>query len=138
MECPFCDKNNIDDLKLLENEHSLILMNLFPIGPANLLAVPKAHKASLIELDEEEVIDLFLLTREAAATIEQRFHHEGMNIFFNKGKVAGQSLEHMHVHLVPRWSGDGLKNFERKSPMGERLSAKERTILRSVFQFPGR
>lgn len=91
--CPFCDEEAI-----LENATCKVIMNRYPVNWGHRLVVPKRHIASLAELTPEERHDLVDL-----ATIGLRGDH---SIFINDGPMAGRTIHHLHLHLIPRVEGD--------------------------------
>lgn len=83
------------------------LLNTYPYNAGHLLIVPYKKAATLDELGENEMLDLMLLTRRCQQALTRTMKPEGFNIGLNLGKVAGAGIaEHLHFHLVPRWTGD--------------------------------
>jgi len=83
------------------------LLNTYPYTGGHLMIVPYKQAADLNELSEEEMSDLMKLTRRCQNALRQVMHPEGFNVGLNLGKVAGAGIvEHLHVHIVPRWQGD--------------------------------
>ncbi len=83
------------------------LLNTYPYTGGHLMVVPYKQAADLNELTEEEMCDLMKLTRRCQNALRQVIHPEGFNVGLNLGKVAGAGIvEHLHVHIVPRWQGD--------------------------------
>jgi len=84
-----------------------IIMNLFPYNPGHLMIAPYRHLPSLEDLSDEELYDLIKLTKFSLKILKKAFNPHGFNIGVNIGSVAGAGIEdHVHVHVVPRWSGD--------------------------------
>jgi ATP adenylyltransferase len=83
------------------------LLNTYPYTGGHLLIVPYRQAADLRELTDEELTDLFRLTRRCQEALRSVMRPDGFNIGMNIGKVAGAGIvEHLHVHVVPRWLGD--------------------------------
>jgi len=83
------------------------LLNTYPYTGGHLMIVPYKQTADLNELTEEEMSDLFKLTRRCQNALKQVMHPDGFNVGLNIGKVAGAGIvEHLHLHIVPRWQGD--------------------------------
>jgi diadenosine tetraphosphate (Ap4A) HIT family hydrolase len=78
----------------------------FPISPGHTLIIPKRHVASFFELTTEERADLLALLDEAKADLDREFSPQGYNIGINDGTAAGQTIGHVHIHLIPRFAGD--------------------------------
>ncbi len=110
-KCIFCLDHPVTEdarhLVLYRSEYSFVIMNLFPYNNGHLMVIPKAHTANLLSLSETERNDLFGLVTQTIAILKTVYNPEGMNIGMNLGKAAGAGIdEHIHVHIVPRWSGD--------------------------------
>lgn len=87
--------------------HSLAVLNRYPYNNGHLLVACTAHKASLDELDDAELLDCMQQVRRMTEVLIRVLHPDGFNIGLNLGKVAGAGLPgHLHWHVVPRWSGD--------------------------------
>lgn len=83
------------------------LLNTFPYTGGHLMIVPYKQTSDLNELTEEEMSDLMKLTRRCQNALRQVMRPDGFNVGLNIGKVAGAGIvEHLHVHIVPRWQGD--------------------------------
>jgi len=109
-ECIFCEKLNSDrdeeNYLLLRAKKTFVLLNLYPYNNGHLLIAPKRHIGELEELKEEEILEIFLVTRKMVKALKS-FNPEGFNIGVNLGRVAGAGIPgHFHVHIVPRWNGD--------------------------------
>jgi len=92
---------------LAETEHAFVVLNKYPYTAGHLMVVPWRHAADLDNLTPEELADLFELVRSAAKRLRKAVRPDGLNIGINLGKVAGAGAEeHLHVHIVARWSGD--------------------------------
>lgn len=109
--CVFCDaskgKVSLSTLKVYESQYSMVVLNKYPYNNGHLLVLPKDHGGNLLELAPEVYIDLMNVLRLATKIIYRLYQCSGMNIGLNHGKVAGAGIpEHLHWHLIPRWSGD--------------------------------
>ncbi len=71
-----------------------------------MLIIPKRHVASFFDLTKEEQQDMLLLADRVKSIIDEKFHPDGYNIGVNVGEAAGQSVFHVHMHLIPRYKGD--------------------------------
>ena len=82
-------------------------MNIYPYNNGHLMVVPQKHIANLNGLNQAEITDLFATVQLTEKVITKVYSPEGINIGMNLGKAAGAGIdEHLHVHIVPRWSGD--------------------------------
>lgn len=89
---------------------SFAFVNLRPILPGHILVSPLRPIARLSQLNQDEVIDLFALVHKLAPILEQTYQAEAMTISLQDGQAAGQSIKHLHIHLIPRRSGDFANN----------------------------
>jgi ATP adenylyltransferase len=111
--CVFCgvdaasDEEQKSRLVVCRQGRAFVMMNRYPFAPGHLLVMPYSHKESLENLDAEEHDSLFRLVRDASVRLRKAVRAEGLNIGCNLGAVAGAGVAaHLHVHIVPRWSGD--------------------------------
>jgi len=80
---------------------------MFPYNNGHLMVVPFKHVSDLSDLTKEELHDLFETVQLCEKVIKENYHPDGINVGMNLGKAAGAGIdEHLHVHLVPRWTGD--------------------------------
>ena len=104
MECQFCilPENRV----WLEQGSVLVFKDAYPISPGHTLVIPKRHVKSLFELVEDEREDLFQGLSRAKNMLLSELRPDGFNIGINDGIAAGQTVFHLHVHLIPRYQGD--------------------------------
>jgi diadenosine tetraphosphate (Ap4A) HIT family hydrolase len=104
ISCPFC---TLDQRRILtENELGRVIRDGFPISLGHTLIIPKRHVGSFFEVTAEERDGLLRLLDEARAALDAEFDPAGYNIGINDGAPAGQTVPHLHIHLIPRYSGD--------------------------------
>jgi diadenosine tetraphosphate (Ap4A) HIT family hydrolase len=102
--CAFC---SLPPERIIDSsQHGMVVRDGFPISPGHTLIIPKRHIGSFFELEADEQAELLDLMRRARAAIEQEFHPQGYNIGVNDGAAAGQTIPHLHIHLIPRYQGD--------------------------------
>ena len=86
---------------------AFVILNRYPYTSGHVMVVPNAHQPSLLNLDLETRTELMELATQATQVIERVYHPEGFNLGFNIGAAAGAGIvDHIHMHVVPRWSGD--------------------------------
>jgi ATP adenylyltransferase len=96
-----------DNLVIARDKTCYALLNRYPYNGGHLMVVPYQQTADLNGLTEQELADLMLLTRRCQAALTKVMRPDGFNIGINLGKCAGAGIvEHLHIHVVPRWSGD--------------------------------
>ncbi len=105
MTCPFCQPILPEKL-LLETERSLAFYDGYPVSPGHTLVVPRRHVASFFDLTPEELDDLRACVFRVKALLDARHNSDGYNLGVNVGESAGQSVFHVHVHVIPRYCGD--------------------------------
>src|SRR5262245_2666266 len=92
---------------VLRTAHGLVILNRFPYNNGHLLVCPRAHKARLDELSDEEALDLQRTLCRMTAVLDELLRPDGFNVGLNLGRAAGAGLPgHLHWHVVPRWNGD--------------------------------
>lgn len=118
--CVFCKAQSGDRQEIIaKNATFVFIYDKYPVNPGHGLLFPRRHVESLFELNPREWRDLRGLLSVARDAIDARFHPQGYNIGINCGEVAGQTVPHLHVHLIPRYEGDvenprgGLRNFKQ-------------------------
>lgn len=103
--CPFCKAESERDI-IASSSLSVAFFDGFPVSPGHALIIPRRHVASFFELTQEEQQDLLNLADRVKRIVEERYHPDGYNIGINVGEAAGQSIFHVHMHLIPRYQGD--------------------------------
>ncbi len=108
--CVLCDagpESSRDNLVLVRTPLSYVVLNLYPYNNGHLMVVPNRHVATLASSTSEELGDLMRLTRHAEIALTEAYTPQGINVGINLGRPAGAGIaDHLHVHLVPRWTGD--------------------------------
>jgi len=103
-ECTFC---GIDPARVvLENDYAVVIFDGFPVSHGHMLVIPKRHVASFFETTTQEQFALLHLLAQARAGLQVDFNPDGFNVGINDGASAGQTIMHLHIHLIPRYSGD--------------------------------
>jgi diadenosine tetraphosphate (Ap4A) HIT family hydrolase len=104
VKCAFCE---LPPQRIVEeNEHAVLVFDAFPVSPGHSLVIPKRHVSSFFDVSDIERLTLLKLLNRARdrAVIEQQ--PDGFNIGINDGAAAGQTVSHLHIHLIPRYHGD--------------------------------
>lgn len=102
--CPFCELPA--ERIVFSAEESLVIRDAFPVSPGHTLVIPRRHVGSFFELTEVERDCMFELLAQAKEELDHSFQPDGFNIGINDGAAAGQTVQHLHVHLIPRYRGD--------------------------------
>lgn len=111
--CVFCVGDDVgleemhDRLVVVRTREALVMLNRYPFAAGHLLVIPKSHVSDLEALSPGEHAALFDLLRESVSRLKRAVRCEGVNVGINLGCAAGAGIaEHLHAHVVPRWSGD--------------------------------
>jgi diadenosine tetraphosphate (Ap4A) HIT family hydrolase len=104
-ECRFCASRPGRRL-LLEGKHGFAAYDRHPASKGHFLVIPYRHFASYFDINDEEVVDLWNLVKRGKEIVDKEYHPDGYNIGINVGHWAGQSIHHMHIHVIPRYKGD--------------------------------
>ena len=91
---------------ILETELSMVIRDSFPVSEGHTLIITKRHIESIFDATKEEQIDLLANLEGAKKILDKEFSPDGYNVGINDGKAAGQTVMHLHTHLIPRYSGD--------------------------------
>ena len=91
-----------------ENSTALAIRDGYPVSPGHTLLIPKRHTGSFFDLSELERADILTLLDRAKLFLDKEFQPQGYNIGINDGPAAGQTVPHLHVHLIPRYDSDVL------------------------------
>lgn len=104
LDCPFC---NLDNSRIIQaNTHAIAIFDGYPVSPGHCLIIPKRHIASFFEATREEQTVILDLLAEMRAVLQKEHNPDGFNIGINDGSAAGQTVMHLHIHLIPRYAGD--------------------------------
>jgi histidine triad (HIT) family protein len=109
--CRFCEivRGDLPAWRVMEDETTIAFLDRRPLFPGHILLIPRLHVVTLPELPEELVAPLFITARFLATVVEEALEAEGSFVAMNNR--VSQSVPHLHIHIVPRHRGDGLKGF---------------------------
>ena len=133
--CIFCKIANgeIPSKTLYEDEKFRVILDLGPASKGHALILPKAHAANIYELPDETAGKAMILAKHMATRIKDALHCDGFNIVQNNGEIAGQTVNHFHLHLIPRYEGDGLNlNWPQQEISAEQLEEIRQSIKKSI------
>ena len=108
-DCLFCRivEGDIPCEKIHETAYALAFLDINPVSRGHTVVVLKEHKQNLTQLNQEELKRLFSAVKQSTKKIHEGLDPDGFNIGINQGQVAGQAIAHLHVHIIPRYLGDG-------------------------------
>ncbi len=104
MECIFCEQDEDNIIK--ENELSFAIFDRYPVNEGHMLIIPKRHFSNFFDATAEEIESVYQLLHECKKLLDEEYQPDGYNIGINVDQAAGQTIMHLHVHLIPRYSGD--------------------------------
>jgi histidine triad (HIT) family protein len=107
-DCIFCKiiAGEIPSARVLEAEAAVAFLDVRPINHGHVLLVPKEHHATLADLPDEAAAETAALLPRLARAVIKATGAEGLNLIVNNGRVAGQTIDHVHWHLIPRFADD--------------------------------
>ncbi len=119
--CIFCKIANgtVPSKTIYEDEDFRVILDLGPATKGHALILPKQHSANLYELPDETAAKVMVLAKKMAAGMTEKLQCDGFNIVQNNGEVAGQTVMHYHLHLIPRYQDDGQKILWRPNEVSQ-------------------
>ena len=111
MDCIFCAiaEGEAPAEVVFEDEETLAFMDINPANPGHTLVIPKRHVRDIYELDGETAAAVMRTTARVARAIKRALQPNGMNLIQSNERAASQEIFHFHMHIIPRWYGDGLR-----------------------------
>jgi len=108
-DCIFCKitKGEIPNYTVYEDEKVLAFLDIYPHSKGHTVVIPKVHAETYFDLNEDLLEHLSLGVKRTMEKIDKVLKPDGFNVGWNQGEVAGQVVPHLHVHIIPRYDGDG-------------------------------
>ncbi len=122
--CAFCKiiAGQIPSTRIYEDEQTLAFMDIGQVNPGHVLVAVKPHVENVFGLDDTLAGAVFRATVRVARAVHAAFAPQGMSIYQANGPAAGQTVFHLHIHVVPRWDADGMNlTWPVKNPPREKL-----------------
>ncbi|MFA5098650.1 MAG: HIT family protein [Candidatus Paceibacterota bacterium] len=109
MDCLFCKIANkeIPAQVVYESNDATAVLDVNPRAPGHTMVLPKVHAANILELPDSKIEGVFKAVKETTDLLAKKLKPDGFTIGINHGKVSGQTVEHLHIHIIPRWNNDG-------------------------------
>jgi histidine triad (HIT) family protein len=123
-DCIFCKivAKQIPATVVHEDAHTLAFMDIGQVNPGHVLVAVKKHADNIYALDDTQAGELLKVAARVARGIRDAFNPQGLSVYQANGKAAGQTVFHLHMHLVPRYEGDGMElTWPVKNPPREKL-----------------
>ena len=131
-DCIFCKIANgeIPSKTLYEDGSFRVILDLGPATKGHALILPKEHAENLYDLPDQTASEVMVLARKMAMRLVEKLDCDGLNLVQNNGEAAGQTVKHFHLHLIPRYAGDGQNiNWEPGRQTQEELETTRRLIV---------
>ena len=129
--CIFCKlaAGDIPTNSLYEDDKFRVILDLAPATKGHALILPKDHFANLYEIPDETAGEVMRLAKKMAVVMTEKLGCDGFNLLQNNGEVAGQTVFHFHMHLIPRYAGDGkILEWDKLEMTQEELEAIKNTV----------
>ena len=123
-QCVFCRivAKEIPATVVHEDEHTLAFMDIGQVNPGHVLVALKKHAENIFALEDAQAAAVFRASAKVARAIRAAFEPQGLSVYQANGAAAGQTVLHLHIHLVPRYEGDGMAlTWPVKNPPREKL-----------------
>lgn len=129
--CLFCRivLGEVPAHKIFETEEVIAFLDIHPVQPGHVLVIPKEHAATFLDMSEQSIVFCMKAAQHLARALIQVTNADGFNIVQNNGKAGGQTIDHVHIHLVPRFIDDGLASWP-----GQVLNEEKMVELGSRFR----
>ncbi len=131
-ECLFCGiaASQIKSWKVYEDQHCFGFLDINPASEGHTLMIPKKHYENVEAMPDDALVELMAAIKALVATMKDKLGADATNILLNNGKAAGQLVNHVHVHVIPRKSNDGLAigHYIRMNMTPEQLDAMQKKL----------
>ena len=133
-DCVFCKiiSGELPTLKVYEDQQTLAFLDINPVNAGHTLVVPKTHSANIFDIPAADWAAVAETVRVVSLAVERGMQADGINLEMNNREHAGQLVDHVHVHVIPRHRGDGLRHFAHgkyQKGEAERAAAKIRQAI---------
>lgn len=118
VECIFCKiiKREIPASIIYEDEDVISFLDIFPVNIGHSLVIPKKHFENIFETPEDILSKMIIASKKIAKVTKEQLKTKGTNIHINNEKAGGQLVFHVHIHIIPRFEGDGFEHWHGKRP----------------------
>ncbi len=124
-DCLFCKiaSGTIPSEKVYEDDHTFAFLDINPINKGHTLVIPKHHAENIMTIRKDDLAAVMETVRMLAPVIQRAVSADGINIGINNGSAAGQVIFHAHVHVMPRFDGDGHEHWQGKKLTAEEIAS---------------
>lgn len=134
--CIFCRiaAGEIPSKTVYEDEKVIGILDISPASKGHVLIIPKEHAADLYELPDATAAHVLVVAKKIAAAMKKGLNIPALKLVQNNGELAGQTVMHFHMHLIPCYNGQEVTNWKPTSPSGEELAAVQEAITKAVSE----
>ena len=113
MDCLFCKiiKGDIRAYKIYEDNNAVAILDVQPRAPGHTMVLSKTHAENILDLPDGNIGPVFTAVKKVAKKLKDVLNCDGLTIGINHGRVSGQLVDHLHIHIIPRWQNDGGKSI---------------------------
>ena len=135
-DCVFCKivKNELPSMRIFEDEATIALLTIQPSSPGHTLVIPKKHVVNIFEADQDTWARVQETVRKVAPAIEKALDADGLNLHMNNREHGGQVVPHIHIHIIPRFKGDGHNPWQHSSKAKPEENARIAQEIRSAME----
>ncbi|MBI4895867.1 MAG: HIT family protein [Candidatus Aenigmarchaeota archaeon] len=121
MECIFCKivDNTLPSRKIYEDDDNVAILDINPASPGHVLVIPKKHKMDIFDIEGLDLRRTIEVVKLIAEKLKKELNTPNMNIIQNNGRIAGQIVDHLHIHVVPRFPNDNIDFRIPRYEMGQ-------------------
>jgi len=132
--CVFCNiaSGEFSSNTVFENENFRVILDIAPANPGHCLILPKKHAENIFEMTDELVREAFSLAKRVACKLKESGLAEGVNILQNNGEIAGQTVGHFHIHVIPRKKNDEVTIKAKTSELEDEEAMKIMDLLKEI------
>lgn len=138
MNCLFCKiaQKEISAEVVYEDENTIAVLDINPCSPGHAMILSKKHFVTILELELSEIGPIFFAVKKVVAMLKKTLSPDGFTIGINHGKTAGQAIEHLHIHIIPRYNNDGGGSIHNvvKNPPNDSLQEIKGKILGKIIK----
>ncbi len=135
MECIFCKiiRNEIQSFKIYESEKVVAVLDILPAARGQVLIIPKEHYQNFFEVPDDVIFEMFTLAKRISSILIEKFGAKGFHIVLNNGQVAGQTIPHVSVFVVPRYGNEQVVvGWQKNQASPEELASVQQELLREL------
>ena len=134
-DCVFCKivEGKIPSAKVYEDDTAISFLDMLPANKGHCLVIPKKHYETLLDIPDEELANLIKTVKKVTKALSLSIGNGSFNIIMNNGKIAGQLVNHAHIHIIPRFKGDRLRiKWSRKKYIDKEMQNVQEKIKKFV------